>query len=200
MLRQNRARGTLSGAKAAAQFEGQSLPLMDVVRDVNKFSNNVMAQHVFLTLGLHANLGQVKSGTLEASRTALANWWRKNLPGNTPPMMDNGSGLSRSERITANSLAALLTHAEKNRRPNDLADSLPIAGVDATMRERAKGVAGQAFVKTGSLRDVAAVAGYANGQSGARYVVVGLINHPNASQARPALDAMLDWTVTEGGR
>jgi len=192
--------GTLSGAKAAAQFEGPSLPLADVVRDVNKYSNNVMAQHVFLTLGLHANLGQSKSGTLEASRTALANWWRKNLPGNTPPMMDNGSGLSRSERITANSLAALLTHAERNPRPNDLADSLPIAGVDATMRERAKGVTGKAFVKTGSLRDVAAVAGYANGQSGARYVVVGLINHPNASQARPALDSMLEWAVKESAR
>ena len=200
MLRQNRAIGTISGAKAAAQFVGQSLPLMDVVRDVNKFSNNVMAQHVFLTLGLHANLGQVKSGTLEASRTALTNWWRKNLPGNTPPMMDNGSGLSRNERISASSLSALLMHAAKGPHANDLADSLPVAGVDATMRERAKGVAGQAFVKTGSLRDVVAVAGYANGQSGARYIVVGLINHPNASLARPALDAMLDWTVKEGGR
>jgi len=200
MLRQNRAIGTLSGAKAAAQFEGQSLPLLDVVRDVNKYSNNVMAQHLFLTLGLHANLGQVKSGTLQASRTALANWWLKNLPGSAAPLMDNGSGLSRNERITASSLSALLMHAAKSPRANDLADSLPVAGVDAAMRERAKGVAGQAFVKTGSLRDVVAIAGYANGQSGARYIVVGLINHPNAPAARGALDALLDWTVKEGKR
>ncbi len=200
MLRQNRATGTLSGAKAAAQFEGQSLPLLDVVRDVNKYSNNVMAQHLFLTLGLHANLGQVKSGTLESSRVALANWWLKNLPSSAAPLMDNGSGLSRHERISASSLSALLMHAAKSPRANDLADSLPVAGVDAAMRERAKGVAGQAFVKTGSLRDVVAIAGYANGQSGARYIVVGLINHPNAPAARGALDALLDWTVKEGKR
>jgi D-alanyl-D-alanine carboxypeptidase/D-alanyl-D-alanine-endopeptidase (penicillin-binding protein 4) len=59
-------------------------------------------------------------------------------------------------------------------------------------------VAGQAFLKTGSLRDVTAIAGYANGHSGARYIVVGLINHPNASAARPALDALLEWAVKEG--
>ncbi len=200
MLRQNHATGTLSGAKAAAQFEGQSLPLLDVVRDVNKYSNNVMAQHLFLTLGLHSNLGQVKNGTLESSRAALANWWLKNLPGSAAPLMDNGSGLSRNERIAASSLSALLMHAAKSPRANDLADSLPVAGVDAAMRERAKGVAGQAFVKTGSLRDVVAIAGYANGQSGARYIVVGLINHPNAPAARGALDALLDWTVKEGKR
>ncbi len=192
--------GTLSGTRAAAQFEGQSLPLLDVVRDVNKYSNNVMAQHLFLTLGLHSNLDQVKSGTLESSRAALANWWLKNLPGSAAPLMDNGSGLSRNERIAASSLSALLMHAAKSPRANDLADSLPVAGVDAAMRERAKGVAGQAFVKTGSLRDVVAIAGYANGQSGARYIVVGLINHPNAPTARGALDALLDWTVKEGKR
>ena len=190
--------GTLSGAKAAARFEGLSLPLADVVRDVNKYSNNVMAQHLFLTLGLHANLGQAKKGNLESSRAALANWWLKNLPGSAAPLMDNGSGLSRRERITASSLSALLTHATKNPRANVLADSLPIAGTDATMRERAKGVAGQAFVKTGSLRDVVAIAGYANGQSGTRYIVVGLVNHANAPAARGALDALLDWTVKEG--
>ncbi len=192
--------GTLSGEKAAAQFEGVSLPLLEVVRDVNKYSNNVMAQHLFLTLGLYASLGQPKSGTLESARAALSAWWKKKLPGSAPPLMDNGSGLSRSERITAASLQALLQHAASSPLAAALADSLPVAGVDATMRERARGVAGQAFVKTGSLRDVAAVAGYANGASGTRYIVVGLINHPNASAARPALDALLDWSVKETAR
>lgn len=192
--------GTLSGERATAQFEGVSLPLLDVVRDVNKYSNNIMAQHLFLTMGLNANLGQAKSGTLEAGRAALSAWWKKNLPGAMLPLIDNGSGLSRSERITAASLQALLQHAAKSTMGAALADSLPIAGIDATMRERAKGVAGQAFVKTGSLRDVTAIAGYANGLGGTRYIVVGLINHANASAARPALDALVDWAVKEGGR
>ena len=195
MLRRS---GTLSGRKAAVQIEGQSLPLLEIVRDVNKYSNNVMAQHLFLTLGLKADLGQEKSGTLESGRAAVSAWWRSRLPGAAPPLMDNGSGLSRRERITAASLQALLLHAAKSPRAADLADSLPVAGLDATMRDRARGIAGQAFVKTGSLRDVKAIAGYASGLSGARYIVVGLINHPNAAAGRDALDALLEWTVKEG--
>ena len=195
-----RSTGSLSGQKPAIRFEYQSPPLLDVVRDVNKYSNNIMAQHVFLTLGLQAGLGQPKAGTLESARAALGAWWRKSLPGTTPPMMDNGSGLSREERISAASLAALLQHAAKSPLAADLADSLPVAGVDGTLRERGKSVAGLAFLKTGSLRDVTAIAGYANGNSGARYIVVGLINHPNAPAARPALDAMLEWAIKEGKR
>ena len=197
MLRKS---GTLSGEKAAVQIESPSLPLLEIVRDVNKYSNNVMAQHLFLTLGLHAPLGQARNGTLEAGRAALTAWWQKKLPGATPPVMDNGSGLSRRERISATSLSALLQHAAKSPLAGSLADSLPVAGLDATMRERARGVMGQAFVKTGSLRDVTAIAGYANGASGARYIVVGLINHPNAPAARPALDALIDWAVKDGSR
>jgi serine-type D-Ala-D-Ala carboxypeptidase/endopeptidase (penicillin-binding protein 4) len=190
--------GTLSGEKAVARFEGASLPLADIVRDVNKYSNNIMAQHVFLSLGLHARLGQPRRGTLASSRAAMSAWWKKNLPGAVPPVMDNGSGLSRKERISAASLQALLRHAAAGRHAAEMADSLPIAGTDATMRERARGIAGQAFVKTGTLANVTALAGYANGQSGARYIVVAMVNHPNAPAARPALDALLEWTVRDG--
>ncbi|MEO7886287.1 MAG: D-alanyl-D-alanine carboxypeptidase/D-alanyl-D-alanine-endopeptidase [Polaromonas sp.] len=195
-----RSSGTLSGEKAAVRFDYQSPPLLDVVRDVNKYSNNIMAQHLFLTLGLQAGLGQPKAGTLESARAALAAWWRKSLPGSTPPVMDNGSGLSRNERISAASLSALLQHAARSPLAADLADSLPVAGVDGTLRERGKNLAGQAFLKTGSLRDVTAIAGYANGNSGARYIVVALVNHPNAGAARPALDALVEWAVKEGAR
>ena len=192
-----RSTGTLSGRKAPMRFEAASLPLIEIVHDVNKFSNNVMAQHLFLSLGLHATLGQPQEGTLEAARAATEAWWRKTLPSAPAPVMDNGSGLSRIERVSAFSLSALLQHAAQGPLARDLADSLPVAGVDAAMRERAKSVTGQAFIKTGLLRDVTAVAGYANGASGARYVVVGLINHPNASAARGALDALIQWSVQD---
>ncbi|MEO8023611.1 D-alanyl-D-alanine carboxypeptidase/D-alanyl-D-alanine-endopeptidase [Polaromonas sp.] len=192
-----RTRGTLSGEKAPLRLDTPSLPLRDIVRDVNKFSNNVMAQHLFLTLGRHAQPGDNPQGTPEAGRAALAIWWKKTLPRHDAPVMDNGSGLSRIERISAASLAAMLQVAAQSRVAQDFVDSLPVAGVDATMRERAKAVTGQAFMKTGSLRDVTAVAGYANGAGGTRYIVVGIINHPNAGAARPALDALIQWAVQE---
>ncbi len=56
---------------------------------------------------------------------------------------------------------------------------------------------GRAHLKTGSLRDVAAVAGYVLGASGKRYVLVAVINHPNANAARPALDALVQWTMND---
>jgi D-alanyl-D-alanine carboxypeptidase/D-alanyl-D-alanine-endopeptidase (penicillin-binding protein 4) len=192
-----RASGTLSGEKSPLRLDAPSLPLRDIVRDVNKFSNNVMAQHLFLTLGRHALPGAFPEATPQAGHAALDAWWKKILPRQPEPLMDNGSGLSRTERISAASLAAMLQHAAQSRVAQDLIDSLPIAGTDATMRERAKAVAGQAFMKTGSLRDVTAVAGYADGASGARYVVVGIVNHPNANAARPALDALIQWAVQE---
>ena len=192
-----RSRGTLSGKTAPLRLDSPSLPLLDIVRDVNQFSNNVMAQHLFLSLGLFGQLAATPAGTLEAGREAVQAWWRKTLPAATAPVMDNGSGLSRIERISANSLAALLQHAAQSPLASTLAESLPVVGVDGRLRERAPGAAGRAQIKTGSLRDVSAVAGYADGKSGKRYVVIGMINHPNASAARPALDRLIEWTVLD---
>jgi D-alanyl-D-alanine carboxypeptidase/D-alanyl-D-alanine-endopeptidase (penicillin-binding protein 4) len=191
-----RARGTLSGEKPPLRLDAPSLPLREIVRDVNKFSNNVMARHLLLSLSRQPG-GLLDQATPETGRAALAAWWKKSMPQQPAPVMDNGSGLSRTERVTANGLAAMLQHALQSRVAQDLLDSLPVAGMDATMRERAKNVAGQAFIKTGSLRDVTAVAGYANGVSGSRYIVVGIVNHPNAGAARPALDALIQWAVQE---
>ena len=69
----------------------------------------------------------------------------------------------------------------------------------ARMRERngASEALGRAWLKTGSLRDVAAVAGYVYGRSGQRYSLVALINHDNANAARPALDQLVEWVVRD---
>ena len=56
---------------------------------------------------------------------------------------------------------------------------------------------GQAWLKTGSLRDVMSVAGYVQGQSGQRYTLVAVLHHPNAQQGRAALDQLLEWTVRD---
>jgi D-alanyl-D-alanine carboxypeptidase/D-alanyl-D-alanine-endopeptidase (penicillin-binding protein 4) len=78
----------------------------------------------------------------------------------------------------------------------ELVSSLPIAGVDGTLR-RSKSRAGTAHLKTGSLRDVMAIAGYVHAASGRRYVLVAIVNHPGAAAARPAMDALIDWTARD---
>ena len=78
-------------------------------------------------------------------------------------------------------------------------NSLAVAGESGTARRLANGqrdpAKGRAQVKTGTLRDVSGIAGYVTTGSGARYVVVGFINHPEAGKGRPALEALLNWTA-----
>jgi len=201
--------GRLSGAVREGQvpaglsaaFQVHSPPLTEMVRDINKLSNNVMAQQVFLTLGLQ----QGGTGSLASARAVLAQWWSQRL--DAPLVIDNGSGLSRQARITAQGLAHMLRNAWASPVMPELLASLPIMGVDGTLRRsqsrvaRGKGKTGvaAAHLKTGSLRDVTAMAGYVHAASGKRYVLVAVINHPNAAAARPALEALVDWTAADNG-
>ena len=192
-------------------WQAPSLPLSQIIADVNKYSNNVMAQQVFLTLSTQYSTfntslhlpGGPRTGNFVRSAATVENWWRNRFGrAIKTPTLDNGSGLSRSERITAQSLGELLRLAAKHPSSDIFTNSLAVAGVDGTAANMAKrGIAvnalGNAQLKTGTLRDVAAVAGYANGKSGRRYSVVGIINHPNASAARPALDALVEWAVLD---
>lgn len=174
---------------APPTFEFASPTLAEVVRETNKFSSNVMAQQIFLTLGL-TQRGQ---GTAEASRAVLQQWLGERFGAAAHGVViDNGSGLSREQRVSAGLLAALLRSAWASPLMSELMSSLPVSGVDGTLR-RSKAPAGRAHLKTGSLRDVAGIAGYVLGASGRRYVVVAIVSDPNASAARPALDALVQW-------
>jgi serine-type D-Ala-D-Ala carboxypeptidase/endopeptidase (penicillin-binding protein 4) len=171
-------------------FEVESRPLAEVIRDINKFSNNVMAQQLFLTLGLEER----QRGTRADARAAIGQWWNERIgPGEAQPVLDNGSGLSRDERITAAALGRMLQLAWRSPVMPELASSLPASGVDGTLRKRALRSGGAAHLKTGTLRDAAGVAGFVDGASGRRWVVVAIANHANAAAARPAFDALVDW-------
>jgi D-alanyl-D-alanine carboxypeptidase/D-alanyl-D-alanine-endopeptidase (penicillin-binding protein 4) len=167
-------------------FNIESATLAEIIRDINKYSNNVMAQHLFLTLSQQ----QRGVGSFDASRDVIQRWWRERVGGEVPTF-DNGSGLSREERISAQSLARLLQVAWASPTMSELMSSLPVTGLDGTMK-RSKAQA-SAHLKTGSLRDVAGVAGFVDTASGKRLVVVAILHHANANAARPALDAMIDW-------
>lgn len=175
-------------------FEASSPPLAEVIRDINKYSNNVMAQQLFLTLGLQ----QRQRGTLDAARSTVRQWWNERIgTGEGPPVLDNGSGLSRDERISAAALARMLQHAWRSPVMPELVASLPATGVDGTLKRRALRSGGTAHLKTGSLRDAAGVAGYVDGASGRRYVLVAIANHAHAGAARPAFDALVDWATQD---
>jgi D-alanyl-D-alanine carboxypeptidase/D-alanyl-D-alanine-endopeptidase (penicillin-binding protein 4) len=165
------------------------------VRDINKYSNNVMAQQLFLTLGFV----QRGSGTPEVARDVVAQWATGRFGESAARSLaiDNGSGLSREGRVSALLLARVLQAAWASPVMPELVSSLPVIGVDGTMR-RTKTVLGRAHLKSGSLRDVAAVAGIVLSDRGRRYVVVAIANHPNAGAARPAIEALVQWVASDG--
>ncbi|MEW6314462.1 MAG: D-alanyl-D-alanine carboxypeptidase/D-alanyl-D-alanine-endopeptidase [Pseudomonadota bacterium] len=168
-----------------------SMPLAEIVRDVNKFSNNVMARELFINLALADGAPLDLAKAVAAVKKWLA---QKNLV--FPELvLENGAGLSRSERISARHLGELLASAYRSRVMPEYIASLPLAAEDGTMKKRLNGssVAGQAHVKTGSLEGVRAVAGYVQDVNGRMVVVVCLVNHPGADAAQGLQDAVLQW-------
>jgi D-alanyl-D-alanine carboxypeptidase/D-alanyl-D-alanine-endopeptidase (penicillin-binding protein 4) len=171
----------------------ESPPLAMLIRDINKFSNNVMTQQLFLTMGAASGQPGNPARGATAVRGLLA---ARGI--DTPELiLENGCGLSRIERISAGSLANVLGDAWKSQWMPELMSSLPISGVDGTMKTRNVPV-GAAHMKTGLLEDTRAVAGYVLAASGKRYVVVAIINHPNARYGTGAHDALIEWVYQAG--
>lgn len=187
---QVRAGSVPPGARLLTAHE--SAPLADAVRDINKFSNNVMARQVFLTLG-----NDTAPATPERARQRVTDWLAGRRLRFDELVLDNGSGLSRSERISAGSLNRLLLDAWHSPVMPEFVASLPIVGIDGTMKKRLKDGAatGRAHIKTGTLDGVKTAAGYALDAEGRRYAVTFLINHPRAQGGSAAIDALIDWVA-----
>ena len=197
--------GTLAGTvrdgvtppDAQVLVEHESPSLSEVVRDINKYSNNVMARELFLSLA--AEVAKMPANADRAQRVVRAFYAAKNLA--MPELvLENGSGLSRRERISAGSMARVLQAAWASPVMPEFIASLPLVGFDGTMRKRLnqRSVAGQAHIKTGTLADARAVAGYVLAASGRYYVVVAFVNHPNANRAQAGQDALLQWVYERG--
>lgn len=151
-----------------------SLTLGEVVRLTNKFSNNLMARHLLLTMGAE-RFGA--PATLDKGIRAMAAWAQERGLPLSDMQIDNGSGLSRSTRISVLELAAVLRAAYHSRYAPEFVASLPLAGIDGTLRTRLQGLQpGSVRLKTGHLDGVSGVAGYVTGASGKVYVVVSLVN------------------------
>ncbi len=177
--------------------EWQSATLAEVIRDINKYSNNVMARQLLLTMGAETTQSPAtaESGALMV-RSSLQS------RGIEAPelVVENGSGLSRDERISADSMGRMLVSSFRSATMPEFISSMPVAGYDGTMRRRLvdAGVARSAHIKTGLLTDVRAIAGYVLAASGRRYSVVFFINHALAPAGQEAQDALLQWIYEKG--
>ena len=173
-------------------YTHESPPLAEVVRGINKFSNNVMARQLYLTLAAEMAGPPARA---ENAHLAVRQWLELKHIRAPELVIDNGSGLSRVERASAATLAALLQQAWRSRVMPEFVASLPIAAYDGTMRKRLLGepVAGHAHIKTGLLREARSLAGYVLDRRGRRHVVVMIVNHPRAGETQPALDELLNW-------
>ncbi|MBX3716397.1 MAG: D-alanyl-D-alanine carboxypeptidase/D-alanyl-D-alanine-endopeptidase [Burkholderiales bacterium] len=189
-----RAGAAPAGASLLLRFESE--PLGALVRDMNKFSNNVMARQLFLALSAEKGGGP---GEYAASARLVRDWLaarRIDAPGLS---IENGSGLSRTDRIAPATLAAILRAAWASPVMPELVASLSLFAVDGTFKLRNGASAGSAHLKGGTLTGVQAVAGFVLAENGERWVVVMIANHDNANRAQPAMDALVDWTW-RGGR
>ncbi|GGC60429.1 D-alanyl-D-alanine carboxypeptidase/D-alanyl-D-alanine endopeptidase [Undibacterium terreum] len=188
---------TPAGAKILV--ERQSETLADTIRIVNKRSDNAMARLLYLTLGAEqARLG-LGSGqnSLQAANDRIIGWFNRHGIDTNGIVLENGSGLSRLERISPAQMAALLRVAEHSNWFAEFASSMPIVAVDGTMRKRLKGTAaeGRARIKTGTLRNTVAVAGYVRDSYDENWIVVAMINNDDVSKARIVLDELLVWVA-----
>jgi D-alanyl-D-alanine carboxypeptidase/D-alanyl-D-alanine-endopeptidase (penicillin-binding protein 4) len=196
-----------------------SLTLTQQIYDINHFSNNVMTEQVALSIGAYSNPNAAQTNTVSkntslyhfgtppstdypAALQTINQWWQTHLT--TPaPYLTNGSGLCRDCTVTAANLSELLAYAYHHPSFGAYVDSLGVAGVSGTIAAHSErlpdsAAIGRAWIKTGTLNNVTAMAGYVKGQSGQDYTVVGLINTEQALNpytARPVLDAMLDWSA-----
>ena len=171
----------------------RSAPLGEIVRDINKFSNNVMARHAFLALS------PAVPATYELARERVTGWMKDKGIDPAGFSIENGSGLSRSDRISATQLRQVLAALWKGPVMPELVSSLPILGEDGTLRTRTNGNGrGRAHLKTGYIEGARALAGYVLDAKGRRWIFVAMINHANASKAKEAVDRLVEWTMRQG--
>lgn len=183
-------------ATATKLLEQTGLPMADVIRHINKYSNNLMARQLLLTVAAE-RLGA--PGTEANGDKAIHDWLASKGLSFPELVIENGAGLSRLERISAQHLGMLLLNAYASPVMPELMSSLPVLAVDGTTSRRLKDspMQGRAHLKTGSLDTVRSVAGYVLDQKGRRWVVVFMSNHPNAGATRTAQDALLDWVYQQ---
>ena len=166
--------------------------LVEIIRDINKYSNNTMAQQLFLSIGAQ-HRDKVDGDDAKAAQRVIRQWLARKDIIAPHLVVENGSGLSRAERVSARELAAMLQSAWESPYAAEFVASMPLVAMDGTMRRRLKNTAmvGQAHIKTGTLKNVRAIAGYSRDSNGKTWAVVAILNDPKPWGASAVLDQVL---------
>ena len=187
--------GPVNG-RAERLLSAESRPLAEIIRGVNKFSNNIMARQLLLTIGKEM---YGKPGTPQSGISGIKEWLNSNGLAMPELIIENGAGLSRISRVSAQSLSALLRQGWDSNYHPEFLSSLALASIDGTMRRRLRkeAPAGRVRIKTGSLNGTRAIAGYVKSNSGQDYSVAMLLNHDKVSyrSGSRVQDALLRWVL-----
>ena len=185
--------------KSSLLSETESPPLIEALIGMNKHSNNIMARNIFLSL---AQDGGIEPYTPQAANKAVAAWMEKNGIASEGLLIENGSGLSRTSRITTRQFAEVLRLAVRSPLYAELTATLPILGIDGTTRKwlRRSDAAGNVHIKTGTLRGVRTAAGFVHTSSGRDLLFVCMIEWGNTAAGRKLIQDLLAWAHEQGDK
>jgi len=171
-----------------------SRPMASLVRDINKYSNNMAARTLLLNLA--AESGFIPANT-ESGVQVIQQWLKSRGLIFPELVIENGSGLSHREVITPSHLAAFLKVSTNEPVFPYYLDSLPIPGELGTMQKRFLGRPDrlQWHLKTGRLDGVRTLAGFHVNRSGSLTTVVCMIEHENLDQVQVLQEALLNWVA-----
>ena len=174
----------------------QSKPLGEIVRSINKNSNNVMTRQLLYTLGAEAaGAPGTRANGVAAIRELLT---ARGINADSL-MLQNGAGLSRDERASMQFLVDLLRTAYASPYAPEFIASLSLGGLDGTTRGRfdSSPAAGVMHLKTGRLDHVSAVAGYVRAANEKTYVVAVVMNSEDAHRGpgQELEEAVLRYTL-----
>ena len=197
------------GTRMLADHVARALP--EVLRDINKTSDNTLARTLFLSLGSLQSDGWLGSrpvamaapeDTATRARQVIQEWFQRHQIDTQGMLVDNGSGLSRTGRIAPAQMAGVLQAMQQSPWAPEFQSSLPIVALDGTMRKRLLNspAAARARIKTGTLKNVVAIAGYVPDANNQLCVVVAMINSDlvGNGNGRAAVDALIEWVARSG--
>ncbi|MGK5007539.1 D-alanyl-D-alanine carboxypeptidase/D-alanyl-D-alanine endopeptidase [Janthinobacterium sp. LB2P70] len=197
------------GTRMLADHVARALP--EVLRDINKTSDNTLARTLFLSLGSLQSDGWLGSrpvamaapeDTATRARQVIQEWFQRHQIDTQGMLVDNGSGLSRTGRIAPAQMAGVLQAMQQSPWAPEFQSSLPIVALDGTMRKRLLNspAAARARIKTGTLKNVVAIAGYVPDANNQLCVVVAMINSDlvGNGNGRAAVDALIEWVASSG--
>ena len=198
--------GTINGgvklgtvpAALSPRVASSSRPLAEIIRPLNKWSNNVMSRLLVYAL---ASKKYPPPYTREQGIEVMFDYLQTNKIDSTGVVIENGSGLSRISRVSAMFMTNLLHHAFASPLMPEYIASMSLNGIDGTTRRRFRAAAemGTMHLKTGRIDGVAAIAGYVLAASGKMYTVSMLGNHAGIHHGAGIAiqNALLKWVYQQ---